>query len=393
MKILWVYSDFLHPTTRGGQIRTLEMLKRIHTRHEVHYAGMWTSESDEGPRRASEYASCVYSVKHRVPGKASPGFAVQLVNGLFNPMPVAVFRYSSEEMRLVVDRLLREHGFDAVVCDFLSSAQHFRDLSNVVLFQHNVEAVIWRRHVENAESALYRPYFKLQANRMREYESQICRSVRRVIAVSEADSATMRKMYGVSDVCAVPTGVDVEYFAPIANQQRLADLVFLGSMDWMPNIDGISWFVRDVLPLIRARRPDCSLAIVGRKPVRAIQEMAVHDSGIQVTGTVPDVRPWLWGGAVSIVPLHVGGGTRIKIYEAMAARIPVVSTTIGAEGLAVTPSENILIADTPEAFAEACVRLLEDAKQRERLAATAYEMVAAKYSWDSVAREFEALLR
>jgi sugar transferase (PEP-CTERM/EpsH1 system associated) len=392
MRLLWVYSDFLHPTNRGGQIRTLETLKCLHKRHEVHYAGLWNPKFPEGPARAKEYASYVYPVRRKVIAKTSPAFLFQLAKGLVSEMPVAVFRHQSDELRATVDRLLREHSFDHVVCDFLSSAPHFSDLSRAVLFQHNVEAMIWKRHLEHASSPLRRYYFRRQARLMLEYERQVCRSVKSIIAVSEADSQKMRELYGASRVTAVPTGVDVDFFRPTTEAQQASDLVFVGSMDWMPNIDGVVWFVNEVLPLIKRKLPQCSLAVVGRTPGREVTELAERESGIRITGTVADVRPWLWESKVSIVPLRIGGGTRLKIYEAMAAGAPVVSTTIGAEGLDIAPGENILLADEPEAFAEACVRLISDANERRRLADAARQHVETKHSWEAAAMEFERAL-
>jgi len=392
MKLLWVYSDFLHPTNRGGQIRTLETLKCLHRRHEVHYAGLWNPKFPEGPARATEYASYVYPVRRTVTEKTSPAFLIQLAKGLVTDIPVAVFRHRNDEMRATVDRLLREHSFDHVVCDFLSSAPHFSDLSRAVLFQHNVEAMIWKRHVEHAGSLLRRTYFRRQARLMLEYEQQVCRSVKNIIAVSEADAQKMRELYGVQHVAAVPTGVDLGYFQPTVEAQPVTDLVFVGSMDWMPNIDGAVWFVNEVLPLINRKVPGCSLAIVGRTPGREVTELAEREPGIRITGTVADVRSWLWESKVSIVPLRIGGGTRLKIYEAMAARTPVVSTAVGAEGLDITPGENILIADEPEAFAEACVRLLNDGNERRRLADAAWQLVETRHSWEAAAVEFERAL-
>ena len=144
--------------------------------------------------------------------------------------------------------------------------------------------------------------------------------------------------------------------------------------------------------VIRRRRPDCTLAIVGRAPSAEISELARRDPKIQVTGTVPDIRPFLWGSSVSIVPLRIGGGTRLKVYEAMAAGIPVVSTTIGAEGLTTCPPENIRIADTPESFAGECLELLADSAERERVSAAALQMVSSQFSWEAVSRCFEKIL-
>ncbi len=392
MKLLWVFGDFLHPTTRGGQIRTLETLKRLHARHEVHYAGLWDPRLPEGPARAKEYASFVYAVRHAVPEKTSPAFFLQLAKGLTSRLPVAVFRHASEEMRATIDRLLREHSFDHVICDFLSSAPNFSDLSRAVLFQHNVEAMIWKRHVEHASTSLRRYYFARQAKLMLDYEGEVCQAVKSVIAVSEADAARMRELYGVQRVSAAPTGVDIGFFAPTTETEPVHDLVFVGSMDWMPNVDGVIWFVNDVLPLIKKKLPACTVAVVGRTPGREVIELAEREPAIRITGTVADVRPWLWESKASIVPLRIGGGTRLKIYEAMAAGTAVVSTSIGAEGLDVRPGENILIADEPDAFAEACVRLISAADDRRRFADAARAHVSAAHSWEAAALVFEQLL-
>jgi glycosyltransferase involved in cell wall biosynthesis len=212
--------------------------------------------------------------------------------------------------------------------------------------------------------------------------------------VSKTDADEMRRLFGVTRVTEIPTGVNIEYFQPLVEGPSGvgADLVFVGSMDWLPNVDGVLYFAREVLPLIRRKRPDCSVAIVGRTPPPKINELAAQDKYIQVTGTVPDIRPYLWGSAVSIVPLRIGGGTRLKIYEAMAAKIPVVSTTVGAEGLTVNPPDDIRIGDTPEEFAAQCLELLADAEARRRVATAAWEMVNANFSWDHVSRCFERVM-
>ncbi|HET8546439.1 MAG TPA: glycosyltransferase, partial [Bryobacteraceae bacterium] len=209
--------------------------------------------------------------------------------------------------------------------------------------------------------------------------------------VSFSDAETMKRMFGVERVTVSPTGVDGEYFQRRQHHPTCYDLCFIGSMDWLPNADAILHFYRDVLPLIRQRIPQCSLAVVGRNPTPEISRLAA-ERGITVTGTVADVRPYLWSSRVSIVPLRIGGGTRLKIYEAMAAGTPVVSTSIGAEGLAVAHPETIRLADSPEAFAEQCVRLIENHAERERLATAAAALVLSRFSWDTVSRDFANLV-
>ena len=391
MKLLWVKSDLLHPTTKGGHIRTLEMLKRIHGRYEVHYAAFENDPTGEGARRSSEYCSHLYTVPHAVPKRTSPRFAGQLVQGLFSPLPVAVFRYRSQRMSELLTELIATQRFDSIVCDFVTPAINFKAMSSCVLFQHNVETMIWRRHAENARNAAEKLYLNLQAKRMFDYERNVCKAAHHVIAVSREDASLMEQMFGVSKVSSIPTGVDVESFTPALPGTR-SGLVFIGSMDWLPNIDGMRFFAKEVLPLIRRKRHDCPLAIVGREPSREMQALAERDPLIQVTGTVPDVRPYLWKSAVSVVPLRIGGGTRMKIYEAMAAGAAVVSTTVGAEGLDIHPPGDIRIADTAEEFASQCLELLDADSARDQQAAAAWQLVSQNFGWDSIANQFESIL-
>jgi glycosyltransferase involved in cell wall biosynthesis len=297
-----------------------------------------------------------------------------------------VLRYRSRALLRLVEALTRRQKFDAVLCDFLASAANIPELGNAVLFQHNVESMIWKRHTEHAPTPWHRAFCSAQYQRMLRYEGEVCRAAKTIVAVSGVDAREMQSLYGASRIACVPTGVDIEYFTPPRAIQRTHDLVFLGAMDWRPNMDGVKWFVGSVLPLIRARLPDASLLVVGRRG------LSQRDSRIHVTGTVDDVRPYLWKSAVSIVPLRIGGGTRLKIYEAMAAKIPVVSTSVGAEGLDVRDGENIAIADSPDAFAERCVALLSDAEARRKQSQAAWEMVSACYSWEVISRKFEQLL-
>ncbi len=397
MKILWVKSDFLHPTNRGGQIRTLEMLKCLHRRHEIHYVAFDDGTNPEGLARSSEYCFRAYPIRHSVPAHGSIRFAGQLLHGLVSPVPVAVQRYKSERMKRQIERLLAAERFDSLVCDFLFPAPNIPDVSRCVLFQHNVESIIWQRHVEQAKSASKRAYLRLQWRRMEAFEGAVCRRAGRIIAVSPADRESISRCFGAERVSSVETGVDVAYFSPQASAgpiERLifADLIFTGSMDWLPNIDAVQFFAAEILPHIRKERPNCRLIIAGRRPASAIRDVAERDSAIEVTGTVPDVRPYLWGSTISIVPLRIGGGTRLKIFEAMAAKVPVVSTSVGAEGLPVTNDEHIAIADEPELFARRCLDLLGDARKRQQMTDQAWELVSTRFSWDRIGREFESAI-
>lgn len=393
MKVLWVNTNFMHPTTKGGQIRTLEMLRHLHRWHEIHYVAIENPAHPEGPARAHEYSSKSYPFTYRIPDKRSPAFWLELIHGLTSPEPVAVERFHPPGMRKFLQELIARERFDRAVVDHLAPTSYFPYLDRAVFFQHNVESVIWRRRVEHSTNPLSRWYNGIQARRMLEYETRVSRAAGRIVAVSETDAEGMRKLFQVKDVAVIPTGVNLEYFARPESAQLKTDLVFVGSMDWMPNVDGMLWFVREVLPIIRRRRPECSVTIAGRMPSPEIRRLSEQDPAIRVTDTVPDIRPYVWESALSIVPLRIGGGTRLKIYESMAAGVPVVSTTVGAEGLEVHPPEDIRIADTPEAFAEQCLDLLDNVPTRQNVAQAAHAMVAAQFSWEHVSRRFDEILQ
>lgn len=393
MKILWIKSDLLHPTTKGGHIRTLELLKQLHKRHEIHYVGFENDPDGEGVRRSVEYCTRVYPIPHHAPARTSPAFGLQLLKGLFSPLPVSVFRYKSKAMSNIVTQLIAREQFDRIVCDFVTPAVNIPEIDRCVVFQHNVETMIWKRHAETAANLPQRLYLNGQARRMFDYEQTQCLAASHVIAVSEEDARQMREMFGLKEVSVIPTGVNIDYFTPPQEPAKREGLVFVGSMDWLPNIDGMRFFCQQILPLIRKQRPDCRLTIVGRSPTAEMRQLAVRDPLIEVTGTVSDVRSYLWRSAVSIVPLRIGGGTRMKIYEAMAARTPVVSTAIGAEGLMINPPRQIRIADEPQAFAENCLELLNQPETASNMADAAWNLVATNFGWQEVADRFESILQ
>ena len=392
MKILWICPFFLHPTDRGAQIRTLGTLKQLHKRHEIHFAALNNPLNLEGPERSSEYSSRHIAVEHSAPSRKSLGMIPQLVGSIVNPVPLAVSRYYSVQLKREIDALIAAEHYDSIVCDFLAAAPNVPNLASCVLFQHNVETTIWQRHVEQTESIVKKYFFQLQAAKMEAYERKICRTAKHVIAVSDIDASRMRQMFQIDSVTSVPTGVDVEYFAPRGAATPMSDIVFCGSMDWLPNVDAVVYFLAEVLPLIRAKFPGATFTIAGRSPDDRVLKAVQGLTGVCVTGKVDDMRPYLWGSKISIVPIRIGGGTRLKIYECMAAGVPVVSSTVGAEGLRYEDGKDIVLADDPGAFAAACVRLLSDDSARGAIAHNAIERTQKEFSWEAVSREFEAIL-
>lgn len=392
MRILWLKTELLHPVDKGGRIRTYQMLRALARTHEITYLTLDDgSAPPDAVLKAAEYSHRVVRVPFSAPARGSLAFALDLARNLLSPLPYALAKYRSPRLEAEVRRLAP--AADVVVCDFLAPAVNVpaRLPVPVVLFQHNVEAEIWRRHAEVARNWLARRYFGGQWRRMVRFEGAACRRFDHVVAVSEADAQLIREAYGAPAVTAVPTGVDVEYFTPrpgVARDPR--QLVFTGSMDWLPNEDGVTWFAEAVLPLIRAEVPEATLTVVGRTPSPRVRELATRHPGLTVTGTVDDIRPFLARGAALVVPLRIGGGTRLKIYEAMAMAVPVISTTVGAEGLPLQAGEHFLQADTPASLARACITLLRDPVGAAELGRAGARYVRSRFGWEQVAIQFGA---
>ena len=396
MHVLWLKTELLHPIDKGGRIRTYGMLRALKELHHVTYLTLDNGQAAPGAHEAAlEYCHELIRVPFTEAPRRSPRFWSELAANLFSSLPYAISKYRSPDLRRALEQAVRERGVDVVVCDFLAPSQNVPPGLGcpTVLFQHNVEAAIWKRHAEVRTNAISRAYFREQWRRMERFERQECRRFDRVVAVSRTDAEQIEREYGLRHVGDVPTGVDVEYFRPAGRATiEPRNLVFTGSMDWMPNEDGIVWFVNEILPRIHARLPDVTLTVVGRKPPAAIQALATRDPRLRVTGSVPDVRPYMEAAPVFIVPLRVGGGTRLKIFEALAMERALVSTTIGAEGLPLVEGRHALIADQPDAFAQAVVALLEDPARATQMGREGAAFVRGQFGWDGVARTFAELV-
>lgn len=390
MRILWIKTELLHPIDKGGTIRTYQMLRSLVRHHEITYLCLdQGSTASDARESANEYCTKLVTVPFRPAPKNSAIFFLDLFKNIFSRLPYAVSRYRCPMLKEQVANLAPLH--DLVICDFLIPSYAVPPGLTVptVLFQHNVEAMIWERRASIPQNPIRRAYMREQWRRMRRLESEECGRFDHVVAVSAGDAAIFRSEYGATSVSDVPTGVDLEYFSPRSPRPKDdAELIFVGSMDWLPNEDGVRWFADHVLGRVRQQVPNVRLTIVGRSPGSAVRRLMEQDPAIEVTGAVPDVRPYLERGAVFVVPLRIGGGTRLKIYEAMAMRIPMVSTSIGAEGLPVRSGEHLIIADGPEQQASAIVQLLQNPQVAFELASNALALVQGHGSWELVANHF-----
>ena len=392
LKILFLHKQILFPRDTGGKIRVLNLLQHLARWHDVTYV----CNLRQGEEALLPQMTALGLRVEAVPGEASPHgsprFLAGAVANLASPRPYAIDRNYDARLRNRIEQLVRSERYDLVICDTVQMARHTigLDLPPTILFQHNVEAQILERHAQVSEGALMRRYMFNQFRKMEAFEGLCGRHFDHVIAVSRQDAEIFGKRYGWQHVDAIDTAVDTEFFEPRPQDEVEGRVMFLGSMDWLPNQDGIRFFCDEVWPEVIRQRPSATFQVVGRNPPPAVRALAERP-GIAVTGSVPDVRPYLAQASVVVVPLLVGGGTRLKIYEAMAMARATVSTTIGAEGLPVESGTHFLQADTAAQFAQDIVRLIDDAPQRKRIGDAADAFVRAHYGSETIARQFESI--
>jgi sugar transferase (PEP-CTERM/EpsH1 system associated) len=397
VKLLWLNAGLLLPLDKGGKLRTWHVMRHLAARHDITYLSFEDSTQTAADRHGMrEVCSRLATVPRTDAPKGTWRFYANAAGYVVDPVPYAVAKYRSAAYRARVEDLLATGDFDAVVCDFLPPVVNLPDRlpCPAILFTHNVEAEIWRRHAEQAANSGSKYLMTQQWRRMLRFEAAALARFELVLAVSEADGKTFSRLYPNSlraPVQVVQTGVETDYFTPHAAEPARAHLVFTGSMDWLPNEDGMTYFCRDILPKIRQAEPEATLSIIGRAPTPAVRRLA-DIPGVEVTGRVDDVRPHIARGAVYVVPLRIGGGTRLKIFEAMSMAKAVVSTTVGAEGLPVSGGRDVEIADEPDGFAHAVVHLIRDTEARRVIETAARRLVVERYDWSAVAQDFEAAL-
>lgn len=388
-RLLFVAPWFLFPASTGGRIRTSQILRGM--KGNAFSVTLASPVTRDGERRFADDLSAVCDRFVSWPSRRSSRWRkyARLLH-LLGPLPVAVATDRSAQGSRIVARELAAKP-DLLVVDFPHAAVLVPERPGVpsVIFTHNVEAEIFRRQVAAARNPIARRVWRDQTAKMERYERETLARFDRVLAVSERDAKQFRELYGIRDVQPIPTGVDLDYFAyhaPAAEPR----VVFTGSMDWLPNVEGIEWLLREVWPAVVKGVPRASLKVIGRDPPARLVR-ASDGASVAFTGFVDDVRPHVRGAMACVIPLLVGGGTRIKAYEAMAQGCPIVSTTIGMEGLPAEPLRHFLLADRPDEFASALVRLLTDRALGGRLAADARSFVEQRFSSARVAAEFERI--
>jgi polysaccharide biosynthesis protein PslH len=390
MRILWVKVGGLWPLNTGGRLRSFHIISELSRTHRVTLLTTHGPADDpEGLKAQLPHCERVVSFPYAAPKWNSPRFAVALLRSWFSSLPVDLWKHRVVPLREETERLMTSQAVDVCVADFLFAVPNvpLGGPVPVVFFAHNVEYMIWKRLAETKAAPWQRPLLEIEWRKIRRYEANAVRGANLTIAVSPTDRDLLTATAGGTDSYAIPTGVDASYFAPTGAPESAHHLVFTGSMDWHPNDDAIRYFIESILPIVRRDIPQVTLSVVGRNPGAGLRRVA-QEAGVEVTGTVDDVRAYVGRAAVYVVPLRIGGGTRLKIFEALAMGKAVVSTTIGAEGLPLVHGQHFLQADDPNEFARAVVSLLRDAERRRALGQAGRQLVLDHYAWSRVARDF-----
>jgi sugar transferase (PEP-CTERM/EpsH1 system associated) len=395
LRLLFLTPQVPYPPQQGTTIRNLNIITRLARRHQV---TMLSFAAPEDSQDAGSPLPTVCEAIHTVPRPTRTG-SERLRTALTSSRPDMAYRLESPAFRAMLERLLASSDPDVIefegieMIPYLPSVlAHVHDAARrprIVFDDHNAEYVLQQRVFQ---SDVWVPrrwpgalYSLVQWKRLRAYEAWACRCVDIVAAVSEQDADALRRLVPGLQVHVIPNGVDLAYYARGTCDGFLPPncLVFTGKMDFRPNVDAVLWFADRVLPLIRQQAPDVQFYIVGQRPHARLQPLRSH-TNIVITGHVPDQRPYIGGATVYVIPLRSGGGTRLKVLEAMAMGRPIVSTSMGCDGFPITPGREAMVADDPESFAHRTVELLWDAARRTELGRAGQDFAKAHYDWDMI---------
>jgi len=312
---------------------------------------------------------------------------VGLAVGAISDLPFSVLAHKSRAMQIAIRSLSSKESYDVVHFDTLALIQFDPQLRKAakVLVHQNIESTLMERRADAERTLPARKYLHRQAQCLRRYEYLSSKTVSVNVVVSENDGTLLRVINPHAAVEVVPNGVDIDYFSQNDESETMS-LIYTGGMNMFANRDAILHFLKHSWQLVKAEEPGVNFYVVGQDPSKELLEFAEADKHVIVTGYVDDVRPYISQSAVYVVPLRVGGGTRLKILDAMSMKKAIVSTSIGCEGLEVTPNKNLLIADDPVQFAENILRLLRNTEERKRLGLAARKLVEKRYSWENIGK-------
>jgi len=390
VKVLLLTQVVPYPPASGPQAKTWSLVKWLGARHEVTLAAFARGEGAGDLDVLRRHCRAVHTVPMRRGVLRDAWF---LAASVCSGKPWTIARDARAAMHRLVTRLAAETSFDVLHIDQLNMAQYGVGLGAFsVLDAHNALWLLYQRLAQTTPPGPRRLLLEREWRRLRVYEGAVGRRVDALVAVSAADRAALTEVIGPErPITVVPIGVDTEELTPVRRLPEANRVLSIGTMFWPPNSEGVRWFAESVWPRIRAARPGAELDIVGARPPRALRALASPERGIRVTGYVDDPTPYLQRAAAMVVPLRAGSGMRVRILTALAQGVPVVTTSLGCEGIAVEPGTHLLVADEPQSFADATLRLLGDRAEGDRLASEGRRLAVRRYDYRHACAGLEAV--
>ncbi len=397
MKIL-IISHFVPFPPQGGALqRNYNLVKGISQNHEIHMITLTQKALLPTEERLKQSINVVkkYCKSIKVFGiptdKNRIFWFLLLLFNLFSTLPYSVWRYRSKAMIKEVRNHLRNAKYDIIHVDTIDLAQYVKYNSSLpkVLNHHNIESGILLRRAAKEKNLLAKTYLYLQGWKLRHYEKRKLAKFNLNLTVSELDGILLQKICPDADFTVISNGVDTDYFKPFSTEPKDDNIVFVASLNWYPNLDAVNYLINEIWPLLKNKIPDIIMNLVGGPPPKNVAAFGLADRSFKVHGFVEDVRPYMAESAVYIVPIRIGGGTRLKILDAMAIGKAVVSTSIGCEGLNVTDGKDILIADNPADFVDKIIDVLGNPGLRRRLESNARKTAENYYSWNKIVPKLE----
>jgi glycosyltransferase involved in cell wall biosynthesis len=381
MNILLLTQVLPYPPDSGPKVKTWYVIKYLAQHHDLTLVSFVRGDQTQSVRVLEQYCRGVYTVPMQ---RSKLWEAVSMLKSLSSGLPFLMVRDDRAAMRRLVDRLSVENRFDIAHADQLNMAQYARRVKGArkILDAHNALWLLYQRLCQTMPPGAQKTLLDRDWRLIKHYEGRVCREFDGVLAVSSEDRVALEEAAGGQlNVQVVPIAIDTDEIQPAERQASADHILHMGTMFWPPNVDGVLWFLREVLPLLRATRPGVVFDIVGANPPAEIRAYGESDPGICVAGYVENPLPYLRQAGAVVVPLRAGGGMRVKILNALAQALPVVSTTLGSEGIAVESGKHLLIADTPQEFASAVLRFLEDRRLADELGRNGRAQMVAHYDY------------
>lgn len=391
LNILYLSYNFPYPPTGGSISRDYNLIKQLSKSHNIFWINrtitgeVLESQLNEMNKYCKETVVVPWNHEHS---------AFKFIRSLFSKKPYIILRFGSKEMETVVNKYFRRWPIDLILCDHIYLAQYLPKHvpKNIPVIANSEDnGFTYYKRMSESKNFIRALYGKLEWKKMLNYELEVLRKYRNSISTSETERKLLMSYFTEEDkksinVGVVRNGVDIEYFKPQARKDFTPSGVFTAWYKYFPNTEGAVHFIKSIFPLIKKEIKDFKVYMVGKEPPAELKNLS-NDNDIIVTGAVKDIRPYMANADAAIVPLKVGGGTRLKILEAMAAGVPVVSTVLGAEGLEVTTGENILIGKTDEEFASAVIKLVNNKSLSEMITRNGLEFVHKYYSWEVIGKQ------